>query len=86
MGKLHDRAGEELTILAVNIGVRQSIEKLKRYVKKNDIEYTVLFDEKTEVCRDYQVRGIPTFIRVDPEGVITYRGYTMPPEFVRMIE
>ncbi len=77
--KLHkEYASKGLKILALN--VYDSREKLKKYAKKNGIEYTILDDSSQEILREYGVMGVPTNILVDLKGVIRYRNALAPSE------
>ena len=70
---------EKIELLSIDIGVRESREKLKLYKEKYSIPYPVLFDEGGVVSRSYTVLGIPTHILIDREGIIRYRAHTLCP-------
>lgn len=70
----------------MNVGSRQSLERVTKYRDYYKIGYTVLFDQQVEVTRSYNVRGIPLFVMLDEKGVITYRNYVMPQKYLEMIE
>ncbi|WP_035294679.1 TlpA disulfide reductase family protein [Clostridium sp. KNHs214] len=55
-----------IVILAVNIG--ESKSKVADFVNKNNINFTVLLDEKQEVASKYSVSGIPTTYLIDENG------------------
>lgn len=67
-----------LKILAVNVTTSDRLSKVKSTIKQKKINYTVLLDQTGEIATTYQVRGIPTNIIVDKEGVIKYRSYAIP--------
>jgi peroxiredoxin len=77
---------EELEILHVYVGVRDSLETVSRYYKKNPVPFPVLFDEKGTVSSSYGVRGIPSFILVNSEGKIVYREHELPENFKTYIK
>ena len=56
------------------INIQESEQKLRSFVKKHGIPYTVLLDTKGEVAGLYNVRGIPHQVIVDKNGHIVYEG------------
>ena len=63
--ELHD-AGFE--ILAIN--VRESDATASRFAKEMGMEFPVLLDSRGEVSRRYYVRGIPTNVVIDRDGIV----------------
>ena len=68
-----------LEILGVNVGGSDTLERLKRYQEAHPAAYPILFDGDQLAARAYHVQGIPTFILVDKQGKIVYKGNS-PPE------
>ena len=56
-----------LVIIGVGLDKRANLVKIQRELK---IDYTVLVDEKSEVGRLYDVKGIPRTLILDKEGRI----------------
>lgn len=71
-------ADKGLKILAVNIGVNDSIDRVLSFQKRYNTNYPILFDSDSGVARRYGVSGIPATFIIDKDGVITYRGITLP--------
>jgi peroxiredoxin len=57
-----------LVLLAVNIG--ESQPQVRSFMQENRLSFPVLLDGTGEVAERYGVRGIPTTVLVDSEGVI----------------
>lgn len=74
-----------LRILAINIGVRDSLEHIRRYKKRHGITYTILYDKGSIVSRRYKIVGVPAYVLIDPQGIIRYY-YFSPPDLKRLIE
>ncbi|WP_102401558.1 peroxiredoxin family protein [Haloimpatiens massiliensis] len=55
-----------IVILAINIG--ESKNKVEDFVKKNNMNFTVLLDEEQKVASKYSVSGIPTTYLIDENG------------------
>jgi peroxiredoxin len=66
-------------ILAIDVGVNDSLKKVKSFQKRYQMSYKVLFDEKGDVSRKYGVMGIPTQIIIDKKGNIQDQ-FTQLPE------
>lgn len=60
-------SGKGLVILAVNIG--ESPSQVRGFMQESQLSFPVLLDESGEVAEQYGVRGIPTTILVDGEGI-----------------
>lgn len=58
----------DLVILAVDI--QESEATAREFMTSNGYSFTVLLDTKGEVARSYNVRGIPTTVIIDKDGII----------------
>lgn len=68
MQKLHEKYGEEIAILAVNIG--ESKSTAANYMLENGLSFSVLLDTDKSTAQNYLVRGIPTSYFLDKDGII----------------
>ena len=57
-----------LVILAVNVG--DSPAQVQQFIDGNGYTFPVLLDAEGEAAERYRVRGIPTTIFIDKEGII----------------
>jgi thiol-disulfide isomerase/thioredoxin len=73
---LYEKYNDKLEIIAVNVGVNDSIEKANAYMKVFDLPYNVIFSHK--ITKDYQVRGVPTQIVIDIHGNVIFKGTKIP--------
>lgn len=73
------KAGYEL--LAVNI--EDSQKTLNKFFATNPPPFKVLLDEGGAIADIYQVNGIPTFVIVNKEGVMTFNGYRLPDDLCK---
>ncbi|MDC0932304.1 peroxiredoxin family protein [Arcobacteraceae bacterium] len=74
--ELHKKYGDKIEILAINIGVRDSVEKSQDYKFEHDLPYDIIFSN--EITRQYEVRGTPTQIVIDAKGVVAFKGTRVP--------
>ena len=66
--------GDEVEILMVNLtdGQRETKEKALKFLKDNNLEMDVVFDEDLNAANTYNIMGIPRTIFVNIDGEITY--------------
>jgi len=55
-------------ILAINVGVNDSLEKVKLFQEKYQLPFKVLYDRAGNVADAYKVIGVPLNIIIDEEG------------------
>lgn len=85
MEEAEESYSERLKVLAINIGVRDSVERATQYKRRYGITYTILYDKGSAVSRRYNIRGVPTYILIDPQGVIRYYSFS-PPDLKKFIK
>jgi thiol:disulfide interchange protein DsbD len=74
---LHERgAGGELRILAVDY--MENRETVDAFVRAKGVRFPVVLDGDGAVAGKYGVVGIPTYVLIDREGKIAYRGNVLP--------
>jgi len=71
------RYGDRLRIVAIDPGVRDSLDRVRAYVKRFDLTYPVYFDAAQATRERYHLAGTPTFILLDAEGHETARSETV---------
>ncbi|MBE6052476.1 MAG: TlpA family protein disulfide reductase [Clostridium sartagoforme] len=66
--------GDDVEILMVNLtdGKRETKENALKFLKDNNLEMDVVFDEELNAANTYNVKGIPRTIFVNKDGEITY--------------
>ena len=57
----------------VNIDIQESKEKITKFASQNQLPYRVLLDEDGTVSGVYEIRGVPTMILVDKNGMVACR-------------
>lgn len=68
MQKLHEEYGDEIAILAVNIGENKST--VINFMMQNKLNLPVLLDLNKSTAQNYLVRAIPTTFILDEDGII----------------
>ena len=70
--KLQEEHKDDLLVLAVNVG--ESKEAVQKFMDENNLNLTVVLDEKMNVANTYGIRSYPTTISVNKKGE-AIRGY-----------
>ncbi len=65
-----DLFGRPFKLLAVNVGERPN--RLRGFMKRMQIDFTVLYDEPGKAFREWGASVYPTSFLIDPEGKIRY--------------
>jgi len=78
LNALHEKHGNDIELLAINVTVNDSLRRVEHYQKKYNLAYPLAFDEGQNVSRAYNVMGTPTLIIIDINGVIRYRASETP--------
>lgn len=64
---------DDCKLIAVNIG--ESISKVKNFLKKIPLDFEIVLDPDLEVAEEYNLFGVPTYIFIDRDGYLMFRGY-----------
>ncbi|NVK54216.1 MAG: TlpA family protein disulfide reductase [Alteromonadaceae bacterium] len=75
---LHNDYGELIDVLAINVGINDSVALTKKYIQDYAITFPVMFDHDSNVSASYGVFGTPVFVIVSADGGILYRGHRYP--------
>lgn len=70
--KLQEAHKDDLLVLTVNVG--ESKEDVAKFMEENNLNLTVVLDEKMNVAGTYGIRSYPTTISVNKKGE-AIRGY-----------
>ncbi len=71
------RYGNRLHIVAIDPGIRDSLDRIREYVKRFDLTYPVYFDAGQRTRARFELAGTPTILLLDAEGHETARTDTV---------
>lgn len=71
-----------MQFLGINVGINDSLKKVQRYAEKYQMQYPLVFDEDSQLTREFGISGTPTVIIVDKSGIVRYRNVSPPPDLV----
>ncbi len=73
-------------LIMVNIDIQESQDKVSRYADNNELPYRVLLDENGDVAKTYGIRGVPSLILLDKDGMIVGGQRLIDQTLARMFE
>lgn len=76
--ELHKRLGDRIEFIGINVGINEMEEDVKGYIKKNGLDFKMVFDKDTKISRSFGVMGTPTQLIIDRSGTAQYRGSDIP--------
>lgn len=78
--ELYKNLGDKVEILAINVdylswwsSLNKSNNRVKKYVNKYEVPYSVALDDDEQLINLYHVRGTPTQLLIDKDGVVRRR-------------
>jgi peroxiredoxin len=75
VGKLMQaNAKKDLAFLGVRCSANDTVESIRKFAEAKNFAMPVLNDEKGEVSKFFKVIQTPTFVLIDKQGVLRYRG------------
>jgi thiol-disulfide isomerase/thioredoxin len=74
LDRIHAEHGEELVVVAVAVGVAQSIRRVRRHVEEHEPGYAYLWDGKGAAVRAYKAPTTSVVVLLDAAGSVVYTG------------
>jgi len=61
---------QHLQVLAINLTDQEHLSDARRFVDELHMPFPVLLDQKGKVRKSYALRGVPTSVFIDAEGIV----------------
>jgi thiol-disulfide isomerase/thioredoxin len=84
--KIYEKYSRERQFLMISISADRSAERWEEFVRTARMDWPQYLDRDAKLNRDFNVRGLPTYILVGPDGVIQRRFSGWAPRQDRAIE
>ena len=68
-----EKYGDQLEVVAMNVGMNDSVNKINHFFKKNDYSIPVYFDAKGDLTAMFGITGTPQHILIDKTGKVIHR-------------
>ncbi len=78
--------GDDINIVAVAVGVSQSVRRVKRHLEEHDPGYPYLFDARGGAVRAYNAFTTSIVVILDQEGKVAYTGVGPQQDLVTAVE
>lgn len=65
---------KDVEFITVNIEGKSAKKKIEDYVKKFSVSWPLVLDENSRVSKLYKIKGLPTNICIDKEGIVQFFG------------
>ena len=72
--ELQARYGEQVSVVAIAVGVSQSVRRVKRHIADHDPGYPYLFDKRGAAVRAYNATTTSIVVVLDSDGKVAYTG------------
>jgi thiol-disulfide isomerase/thioredoxin len=74
LDRIHARFGDQVTLIAVAVGVAQTLRRVNRHLESHDPGYPFVWDARGAAVRAYEAPTTSTVILLDREGRVAYTG------------
>jgi thiol-disulfide isomerase/thioredoxin len=72
--RVHARFGERVQVVAVAVGVAQTVRRVQQHVDQHKIPYPVLWDGRGAAVRAFAATTTAIIVIVDAQGKVAYTG------------
>jgi len=86
LDEIHERFGEELTVVAVAVAVAQSPRRVTRHVESHGTGYPYLWDADGNTVRAYEATTTSVVVLLDADGVVAYTGVGAGQDLIGAVE
>jgi thiol-disulfide isomerase/thioredoxin len=86
MDEIQARYGERVNVVAVAVGVSQSVRRVKRHLEDHDPGYPYLWDARGAAVRAYNATTTAIVVMLDEAGKVAYTGVGTQQDLVGAVE
>ena len=84
--KLQERYGEQVSVVAIAVGVSQSVRRVRRHIADHDPGYPYLFDKRGAAVRAYNATTTSIVVVLDSDGKVAYTGVGTDQDVIGAVE
>jgi thiol-disulfide isomerase/thioredoxin len=86
LDRIQAQYGDRVSIVAVAVGVSQSVRRIKRHLEEHDPGYPYLFDRRGAAVRAYNASTTSIVVMLDADGKVAYTGVGAEQDLVGAVE
>jgi len=75
--------GKGIKVILVDVG--EGEKEVRRYMERNKIGVTVFLDQESSLADPYGIIGVPTFVFVDPKGIVKAVEHALPDNYEEIL-
>lgn len=83
--EIYDRYGEKMLVLAVNVGINESVGGIERFYRQRGLDLPTVFDRDGALSSRYKIIGTPSHVLIGGDGRIKYRSSLATDELDRRL-
>ncbi|NOU97931.1 redoxin domain-containing protein [Paenibacillus sp. LMG 31456] len=80
--RMYDKYGGQMDLYSVNVTKDDRLEDVKGFVKKYDLSFPVLLDQKGTSAELYRILFVPTSFLIDKHGILRDVIHVLPPDLL----
>ena len=77
---------ESKGIKVILVDMEEGEQEVRRYMERNKIDMTVFLDEESSLADPYGIIGVPTFVFVDSQGMVTAVEHSLPRNYEEILK
>jgi len=74
LDRIHARFGDQVTLVAVAVGVAQTLRRVNRHLESHNPGYPFVWDARGAAVRAYEAPTTSTVVLLDRNGKVAYTG------------
>jgi thiol-disulfide isomerase/thioredoxin len=74
LDRIHAQYGDRLNLVAVAVGVSQTVRRVQRHIDEHRTPYPVLWDARGSAVRAYNATTTSIVVMLDAQGKVAYTG------------
>lgn len=86
LDELQAKYGEDVSIVAVAVGVAQSVRRIRRHLEEHDPGYPYLYDARGAAVRAYEAATTSIVVMLDRNGKVAYTGVGTDQDLLAAVE
>jgi len=84
--RMQEMYGDDVNIVAVAVGVSQSVRRVKRHLEEHDPGYPYLYDKRGAAVRAYNATTTSIVVMLDRDGKVAYTGVGTAQDLLAAVE
>jgi len=75
---------KDIQLILIDLG--EDAETIRNFMKRKGVLFDMLIDVTGDVASDYGVRGVPTYVFINKEGIVQAVKHVLPEDYERFLQ